>query len=269
MFIQVNPNKKESILYFTESNAHRVRMFNTTSKTVNSIIGYNATIALRKVISFNYPYDVWVNSVGTIFVLDRTGDFIRAISPVDQTMSLYGGTASGALTTNKVLATSTNIGNPYVICGDTMGNVYLGGEPNGRIRRIGTDGYITWVAGDGKTDYAFNGDEISPYSARLGQMQGCFVDTNGVLYFSQFNLGRIRKIELYQPTSMPSMQPSRQPSSQPTRQPVGVPTGQPTRQPTRQPTGQPSHQPTSQPSRQPITSPTGQPSCQPTSQPTR
>ena len=71
---------------------------------------------------------------------------------------------------------------------------------------------------------AANGDGGAPTSASIYYPNLIFVDSQGNVYFADYNNNKIRKLFDFQPTQQPSSQPTRQPSSQPSRQPTRNPT---------------------------------------------
>jgi sugar lactone lactonase YvrE len=77
------------------------------------------------------------------------------------------------------------------VVADTAGNVFVSDSGNDRIRRIGTDGLITTVAGGAN---GFSGDGGPATSASLSRPTVMSLAADGTLYFfDQFNY-RIRKI---------------------------------------------------------------------------
>lgn len=75
---------------------------------------------------------------------------------------------------------------------DRAGNVYLADALNHRVRRIGADGIITTVAGNGKMGDA--GDGGLATLATLDLPQGVAIDAIGNLYISNAD-GRVRKVD--------------------------------------------------------------------------
>jgi len=76
---------------------------------------------------------------------------------------------------------------------DKKGNIYVADNLNKRIRRIGIDGIITTIAGDGSGYY--NGEGISATSAGLLNIAGIAFDNHENLFISDLGNRRIRKVD--------------------------------------------------------------------------
>ena len=77
---------------------------------------------------------------------------------------------------------------------DNRGNIYVADADNNRVRRIGSDGAISTVAGNGMAGFA--GDGGPARSAQLNQPYGLAVDTTGNLYIADLGNARVRKVTL-------------------------------------------------------------------------
>ena len=76
---------------------------------------------------------------------------------------------------------------------DAAGNVYIADAGNHRVRRIGTDGIIETVAGNGGAD--FGGDGGPATEAALNRPIDVAVDAAGNLYIADFGNSRIRVVD--------------------------------------------------------------------------
>ena len=77
---------------------------------------------------------------------------------------------------------------------DRAGNIYVADRTGHRIRRIGTDGIVTTVAGTGVAGYS--GDGGPAVAAQLNEPAGVAFDGQGNLYISDSLNARIRKVDL-------------------------------------------------------------------------
>ena len=115
-----------------------------------------------------------VNSLGIISTVVGTGT--------------YGNSGDGGQ------ATDAEIGNPFGIRFDLMGNLYIadGGTANNNIRKVNTSGIITTVAGIGT--YGYNGDGGQATDAELAYPYDIILDAIGNLYIADLFNERIRKV---------------------------------------------------------------------------
>jgi len=81
---------------------------------------------------------------------------------------------------------------PSRVCCDTAGNIYITDSGNHCIRKVGTTGIITTVAGTGVS--GFSGDGGNATVAQLNDPQGVCIDTSGALYIVD-GMTRIRKVD--------------------------------------------------------------------------
>ncbi len=89
-------------------------------------------------------------------------------------------------------AISAQLGEPEGLATDAAGNIYIAELLNKRIRRVGTDGIITTVAGTGVWGYAGDGGPAT--SAGFAGPAGVALDAAGNLYVSDSYYNVIRKV---------------------------------------------------------------------------
>jgi RHS repeat-associated protein len=90
-------------------------------------------------------------------------------------------------------AKEAEIGDPHTITVDAAGNIYINEYYNHRVRKVGTDGIITTVAGTGTPGYS--GDGGPAVQAQLNYPWSTAVDSAGNLYITDLDNHRIRKVD--------------------------------------------------------------------------
>jgi streptogramin lyase len=90
-------------------------------------------------------------------------------------------------------ATYAKVTNPWALAVDDAGNVYFSEPDNSVIRRIGTDGIITRVAGNGTHGYSGDGGDAT--AAQLNTPCGITLDHSGNLYIADSKNNVIRKVD--------------------------------------------------------------------------
>jgi hypothetical protein len=200
-----------------------------------------------------YPFGLWVNTNGVVFIADYVNYRVRQVTTDGHIHTFAGGGNGG----DRELATKAFLSYPCDVKGDLFGNVFIAEPDNYRIRVVDTNNIIT------------------TYCSAPSPSYGIWVDAAGEVYFTQpYSLYKANGFMV--PFVEPTPDPTPDPKSDPTAVPSGVPTEvhsySPTGLPTSLPSTRPSSCPSSQPSSQPTSSPSGFPSTQPTmipsSQPT-
>jgi len=98
----------------------------------------------------------------------------------------------GAYSGDGQMATNAELNAPQLVTVDATGNLFIGDQDNNRIRKVGTNGMITTVAGNGTPGYSGNGGAAT--NARLYWPIGAAVDSTGNLFVADFGNNVIRKV---------------------------------------------------------------------------
>jgi hypothetical protein len=106
------------------------------------------------------------------------------------------GNGTGTYGGDGVPAVSAQL-NPWDICFDAVGNLYIDDYSNQRIRKVDLTGIVNTVAGNGTS--GFSGDGGPATSAQISSPEGIAIDPCGNLYIADEANNRIRKVT-YPPT---------------------------------------------------------------------
>lgn len=134
---------------------------------------------------FKYPVGVCTDLQGNIYVADNKNHSIRKITPTGLVTTFAGGTA-GTADGN---GTAAQFDEPYGICSDAQGNIYVADNVNHRIRKITPAGVVSTIAGS--TAGMQNGNAAT---AKFNQPDGICVDAQGNIYVSDYYNHCIRMI---------------------------------------------------------------------------
>ncbi len=121
------------------------------------------------------PQGVALDRSGNLFISDSRNGVVRKVA---------GGTIS--------TLTGTSLVYPRGLAADSAGNVYVADFLDNKVKRIGPDGSVATVAGNGTAGFAGDGGPAT--SAQLNGPAGVAVDKANNLYIADFANNRIRKI---------------------------------------------------------------------------
>jgi uncharacterized protein (TIGR03437 family) len=137
------------------------------------------------------PNGIALDRSGTLYIADTAGNMIRKVS-AGGTITRVAGTGAAGFSGDGGAATDATLNTPIGVALDAAGNLYIADSMNHRIRRVGTDGKITTVAGNGFGGYY--GDGVAATDTGLNHPQGVAVDAGGNLYIADTFSSRIRVV---------------------------------------------------------------------------
>jgi uncharacterized protein (TIGR03437 family) len=131
------------------------------------------------------------DAAGNLYFTDAGNARIRRVTPAGFISTVVGtGTAGFAGDGGQAIAALIN--SPSGLAFDAAGNLYFTDSNNHRIRRVGSDGFISTVVGTGTA--GFSGDGGLAAAARLYTPWGLTFDTLGNLYIGDLNNLRVRRV---------------------------------------------------------------------------
>ena len=139
--------------------------------------------------SFNKPFGICIDDVGNLFIADAYNHCIRKISTEGE-VSTYAGIGTPGYLDGP--AAEAKFNQPFNICFDDEGNMYVSDFINQRIRKISADMVVTTVAGSGIIGHQ-NGTVTE---ARFNYPRGICLDDTGNIYIGDSWNHRIRKISV-------------------------------------------------------------------------
>jgi hypothetical protein len=145
------------------------------------------------------PEAVAVNAAGDLFIADTYNNAIREVTP-NGIIHTFAGHGVAGYAGDGGPAAFALLTQPSGVAVDSAGNVYIADSGNNVIRRVGTNGVITTVAGNFAADQAndglggFSGDGGPATSAQLHDPQGVAVDAAGDLFIADTYNNAIREV---------------------------------------------------------------------------
>jgi sugar lactone lactonase YvrE len=141
--------------------------------------------------TLNFPYDMAFDGDGNLYFADHNNHRIRKIR-TDGVIETVAGVGTHGFSGDGGQATLAHLSFPRDVVVDQQGTLYVADTENHRIRRIGTDGIITTVAGSATS--GFSGDGAQATSARMSFPRGVVLDDAGNLYITDSGNRRIRRV---------------------------------------------------------------------------
>lgn len=135
------------------------------------------------------------NSLGRIpfGVVPVVGLFLVAWPGLSQgNITSIAGNGSMGFSGDGGLATAASLNHPRGLAADSYGNVYFSDMDNRRVRRVGPDGMIATIAGNGII--GDSGDGGLAVNASLSDVAGLALDPAGNLYIADSSNRRVRKV---------------------------------------------------------------------------
>lgn len=143
--------------------------------------------------AFAFPCDVRLDSKGNIFVADLENHRIRKITR-DGVVTTVAGTGVPGYSGDGGPALSAQLNSPWGILIDKEDNLLIADSNNDVIRKVGSDGIIRTIAGNGQEGY--EGDGGPATSAKLNTPQSLAVDAAGRIFIGDEHNDAIRVVEL-------------------------------------------------------------------------
>lgn len=171
--------------------AQTLPSFTITNAIGTGEAGYEADNVAASGAKLNFPMAIARASNGTLYIADTFNQRIRTVQADGQIRTVVGTGLSG-FSGDGAAATAALISSPYGVAVDSAGNIFFSDSRNNMVRKVGTNGTITRLAGTGVKGYG--GEGTNAVDAWMNLPTAIVVDSAGVVYVSDTLNNRVRKI---------------------------------------------------------------------------
>lgn len=187
---------KTGNLYIADAENQRVRKVdmsgNISTVAGKGVVGYSGDGGQATNAELKFPIDVALDKSGNLYIADINSNVIRKVDGAGVISTIAGKGVAGYTGDGKA-ATSATLRDPYAVCVDTSGNIFITDNSNQVIRMVDhVTGIITTIAGDGVAGYSGDGGPAT--AAEMQNTGGIKADTAGNIFIADYGNNVIRKV---------------------------------------------------------------------------
>ncbi len=197
-------------LYIADTMNFRIRKVATdatiTTFAGNGTLGFSGDNGPATSAMIGFVSGLAADGLGNLYLADRSHRRVRKVTP-EGTITTIAGNGMFGFSGDGGPATSASLGLMSIIVDvvgieqtgdvavDMAGNVYIADTGNARVRKVGTDGRITTIAGIGTSGLGSTADGALATHTSLDLPTGLAVDGAGNVFLSQTSLHNVRMID--------------------------------------------------------------------------
>jgi cysteine-rich repeat protein len=186
-------------LFIADSGNYRIRRVDPATGVITTVAGtgesgFSGDGGPATSAQLSSMGSVVVDGLGNLFVSDTANHRVRRVDAATGSITTVAGTGTSGFSGDGGAATSAQLGAPWALAVDGLGNLFISELNNQRVRRVNAaDGIITTVVGTGTA--GFSGDGGTATSAQLNFPRGLALDSLGNLFIADTVNHRIRRVD--------------------------------------------------------------------------
>ncbi len=184
-------------LYFSDTGCSCVRKINPsgiiTTVAGTGTAGFSGDF-IATASQLNLPAGVFVDTWGRMYIADMGNNRIRYVDTTGLIVTLAGN-GQNYFWGDGGLADTAGLPAPTAVAVDRYGNLLIACAADNRIRKVGTDNFISTYAGNGTG--GFSGDNLPATGSALSFPYAMQLDQNGRLFIADAGNRRIRMIDSF------------------------------------------------------------------------
>lgn len=183
-------------MFISESGYNRIRLVqNGTIQTIVGLTPAQGTGDGGPAISarLNVPWVLAVDTNGNLYIAEFQGNRIRMVTPAasPDLGTAYGTGIISTIQGNGVQGSGPDqMNQPAGVAVDAAGDIFMTDTFNHRLLELTASGSMIEIAGTGTA--GFSGDNGPASNALINLPTGVVVGSDGSVYFSDYNNGRLR-----------------------------------------------------------------------------
>jgi RHS repeat-associated protein len=177
-------------LYIADSGNSRIRKV-TPDGIITTVAGigpggFSADGRPATEVHLNRPYGLAVGPDSSLYIAEFYGNRVRRVGP-DGMITTVAGTGASGFSGDGGPATAARLNIPIGLAVGRDGSLYIADHSNNRIRRVGLDGIITTIAGNGSIGHGGDGGPAT--QAQFHNIRRIAIGPDGSLYIADSNYG--------------------------------------------------------------------------------
>ncbi len=177
---------------YTSSTVRQVANNGTITTVAGSVSGFSGDGGLATAATLSLPESIALDANQNIVISDSNNNRVRRIDATTGIITTIAGNGTATSTGSGGLATAATVDHPFGVVVDNANSIFVAENGGEYLRRIGANGVISTVAGDGTGNY--NGDNKAATTAEINTPNDLAISPAADLVVADGGNHRVRSI---------------------------------------------------------------------------